>query len=84
MQMTMQGTGSFKRAKHIKVRYFWLKDLIDQEMIELIYTPTDELVADILTKHVIGWKFQYLLYKLIGWNNAMAMEIGNAHFIEEV
>jgi hypothetical protein len=30
MQMIKQGTGSFKRAKHIKVHYFWLKDLIDQ------------------------------------------------------
>jgi hypothetical protein len=44
MQMVKQGTGSFKRAKHIKVRYFWLKGLIDEGMIELIYTPTEELV----------------------------------------
>jgi hypothetical protein len=35
------GTGSFKRAQHIKVRYFWLKDLLDDESIELIYTPMD-------------------------------------------
>jgi hypothetical protein len=48
--MVKQGTGSFKWVKHIKVCFFWLKDLINQEMIELIYTPTDELVADILTK----------------------------------
>jgi hypothetical protein len=52
------------------VRFFWLEDLIDQEMIGLIYTPTDELVADILTKPLVGWKFQYLLYKLLGWNNS--------------
>ena len=37
MQMVKQGTGSFKRVKHIKVRFFWLKELIDQEMLELIY-----------------------------------------------
>jgi hypothetical protein len=24
-----QGTGTFKRSKHIKVRYFWLKELVD-------------------------------------------------------
>jgi hypothetical protein len=48
------GTGSFKRAKHIKVCYFWLKDLLDYESIELIYTPKDELVADILTKPLQG------------------------------
>ena len=70
MQMVKQGTGSFKRAKHIKVRYFWLKDLIDQGLLELIYMPTDELVADILTKPLTGWKFFYLLGKLLGWNNS--------------
>jgi hypothetical protein len=48
--MVKQGTGSFKRAKHIKVRFFWLKDLIDLGLLELVYMPTDELVADILTK----------------------------------
>jgi hypothetical protein len=62
MQMIKQGTGSFKRAKHIKVLYFWLKDLIDLGMLELIYTPTDEL-----TKLLVGWKFKYLLKKLLGW-----------------
>ena len=29
MHLLAHGTGSFKRAKHIKVRFFWLKDLID-------------------------------------------------------
>ena len=50
MQMIKQGTGSFKRVKHIKVRYFWMKDMIEQGQIELIRTPTEQLVADILTK----------------------------------
>jgi hypothetical protein len=74
MQMMKQGTGSFKQAKHIKVRFFWLKELIDQGQIELVYTHTDELVADILMKPLSGWKFQYLLYKLIGWNGSNLAE----------
>jgi hypothetical protein len=37
----------------------------------MIYTPTDELVADILAKPLIGWKFHYLLCKLLVWNIAM-------------
>jgi uncharacterized membrane protein YheB (UPF0754 family) len=68
MNMIQNGTGSLKRAKHIKVRYFWLKGLIDNGWIKLQYLNTAELVADILTKPIIGDHFQYLLYKLIGWN----------------
>jgi hypothetical protein len=66
IQMVKQGTGSFKRAKHIKLFYFWLKALIDEELIEVFYMSTDELVVDILTGPLNGWKFQYLLFKLFG------------------
>ena len=66
MHLLEQGTGSFKRAKHIKVRYFWLKDLIDEEEIELQYIPSEELVADLLTKAITGAKFKYLRGKLLG------------------
>jgi hypothetical protein len=33
IQMVKQGTGSFKRAKPIKVHYFWPKELIDEGML---------------------------------------------------
>ncbi len=82
MQILKQGMGPFKRAKHIKVRYFWLKELIEQGMLELIYTPTDELVADILTKPLVGWKFKYLLKKLLGWCHGEMMH--DEHVTEEV
>jgi hypothetical protein len=77
MQMLQQGTGSFKRAKHIKVQFFWMKELLDNGSLKLIYMPTDELVADILTKPLTGWKFQYLLYKLIGWNSSKLLNFGD-------
>ena len=77
MQMLQQGTGSFKRAKHIKVQFFWMKELLDNGSLKLIYMPTDELVADILTKPLTGWKFQYLLYKLIGWNSSKLLNCGD-------
>ncbi len=69
MHLLEQGTGSFKRAKHIKVRYFWLKDLIDEEEIVLKYIPSEELVADLLTKTITGAKFKYLRAKLLGEPN---------------
>jgi hypothetical protein len=81
----MQGAGSFKRAKTYEGTIFWLKDLIDQEIIGVIRTLTEEFVANILTKPVVGWKFQCLSFELIGWNNIVVMERNNnGHFIEEV
>jgi hypothetical protein len=75
--MLKQGTHSFKRAKQIKVRFFWMKELLDYGSLKLIYMSTDELVADILTKPLTGGKFQYLLYKLIGWNNSKLLNCGD-------
>ena len=50
MRLLEQGTGPFKRAKHIKVRFFWLRvRFIDEGEITLIYVPSEELVADMLT-----------------------------------
>ena len=59
-------TGSFKRAKHSKVRFFWLKDLIDEGEIVLIHVPSEKLVVDMLTKATTGAKFKYLRGKMLG------------------
>ena len=56
----------FQKSHHIKVRFFWLKDLIDEGEITLIYVPSEELVADMLTKATTGAKFKYLRAKLLG------------------
>ena len=58
MRLLEQGTGSFKRAKRIKVRFFWLKDLIDGSEIILVHVPSEELVEDMLTKATTGAKFK--------------------------
>ena len=49
MHLMAQGNGSFKRAKHIKVRFFWLKNLIDDGAIAIKYVPSEEL-SQVLVK----------------------------------
>ena len=44
--MLFETTGA--REWLIKVRFVWLKDLIDDGEIVLIYVPSEELVADML------------------------------------
>lgn len=67
MRLAMQGKGTFKRSKHINVRYFWLKELLELGKLILTYLPTAEMVADIMTKPLVGYKFRYLLRKLLGY-----------------
>ena len=62
--MLFETTGA--REWLIKVRFVWLKDLIDDGEIVLIYVPSEELVADMLTKATTGAKFKYLRGKLLG------------------
>ncbi|XP_040198473.1 secreted RxLR effector protein 161-like [Rana temporaria] len=38
------------RTKHIDVRYHFLRDLQEQGQMDLQYCPTEEMLADILTK----------------------------------
>jgi hypothetical protein len=38
------------RTKHIDVRYHFLRQVVDDGMVELTYTPTGEQVANVLMK----------------------------------
>jgi diphthamide synthase (EF-2-diphthine--ammonia ligase) len=67
MQLLKVGTGSFKRSKHVKVRFFWLKELIDEGRVRIVYVPSEVLVSDCLTKPLTGARFKELRILLIGW-----------------
>ena len=38
------------RTKHIELRIRWIEDEIKKEKLALIYVPTGQMVADVLTK----------------------------------
>ena len=63
-----KGRGTFQRTKHIKVRQFWIKMLIDTGELVVKYVPTAVMTADILTKPLAGVLFVSMLLLLIGWN----------------
>ena len=48
---------STQRTKHLKSRYFYVKDRVDNKEIEIIRCPTDKVVADYLTKPLKGENF---------------------------
>ena len=48
---------SSKRTKHINIRYFFIKDRIDNKELKIEYCPTDEMLADFFSKPLQGAKF---------------------------
>ena len=49
---------SSKRTKHIKARYFYIKDRIEQRDVKIEWTPTDKMWSDVLTKPKQGKGFR--------------------------
>eukprot|EP00804_Cyclotella_cryptica_P021176 CCRYP_001489-RA/>CCRYP_001489-RA protein AED:0.41 eAED:0.35 QI:0/-1/0/1/-1/1/1/0/615 len=49
---------SSKRTKHIKSRYFFVKDRIEQGELEVQHMPTEKMWSDILTKPKQGKAFR--------------------------
>jgi hypothetical protein len=65
-----KGKHTAHTTRHINIRYFFIKDRVESGEIKLIYKPTREMLADILTKPIQG----QLLVKLRG----MTLNIGGA------
>ncbi len=45
------------RAKHIAIKHHFIRELVSSGAVELRYCPTDEMIADMLTKGIYGDKF---------------------------
>ena len=43
-----------KRSRHIDMRYFFIKDRLESENIQVVYCPTEFMVADFFTKPLQG------------------------------
>ena len=48
------------RTKHIDIRYYYIRECVQNGQIQLHYCPTNDMKADILTKPLTRQKFEYL------------------------
>ena len=60
-----KSVASCKRTRHVELRHFWVRELLDKGEFELEYVPTEENVADTMTKSLVGEKFKYFRDKLL-------------------
>ena len=49
-----------KQSRHIKVRYFWISDRLQEEVMEVEYCPTQVMLADFFTKPLQGRLFRIM------------------------
>ncbi|KAH9292825.1 hypothetical protein KI387_042000, partial [Taxus chinensis] len=61
------------RSKHIDIRYHFIRDCVQRGIVQLQYIPTEEQVADILTKALGKEKFIFFRDKMgVVQNNFLA------------
>ena len=61
IQMATNGGGSFKRSKHMLVRNSFVTELVNSDVLRLQYCPTEDMVADMLTKPMDQKRLKHLL-----------------------
>jgi hypothetical protein len=67
IKLLLHGRDSSKRTRHIDIANFWLKEQIDLNIIEVEWTNTADMIADILTKPLQGELFRRMRARLLNW-----------------
>ena len=57
---------SSRRTRHLDIKYFWVKDKLKIEKIDVAYCPTESMVADFFTKPLQGNIFRKLKEIVMG------------------
>ena len=70
IKLANNGFSSAMRTRHIKIRYFFVKDRIAKGEIAIEYCPTKLMIADCFTKPVHGQLFIELRDLLLGYKQA--------------
>ena len=68
ISMIKNGISKSNRTRHMNIRYFWTKERVDMGELKIVYMPTDDMIADILTKPLQGDKFIALRRLLLNWD----------------
>ncbi len=64
--ITFTDNGKFSaRTKHLDIRYHYVRFVVEEGRLRLIYCPTDEMAADTLTKVLPSFKAKHFIRKTL-------------------
>ena len=52
------------KLKHLELKYYFLKKVVEEKRMDVEYCPTDEMIADVLTKALGRQKFEYFTARM--------------------
>ena len=61
-------------SRHVNIRFFFVKDLVDKKEIEIVYCPTETMLADYFTKPLQGKLFHLHRAVIMGWNSVESLK----------
>ena len=53
-----------EKSNHIKIKYHYIRDMVQRGAVKLQYVVTEEQIADVLMKPLARVKFEYFKEKL--------------------
>ena len=59
-------------------RYFWIKDRLESENIEVVYCPTEKMIADFFTKPLQGNLFRKFRDVVLGYKHISSLDVDDS------
>lgn len=69
MSLIERGRSAAERTRHIAIKYFWLKERVDQGEARVYHLGTKDMNANLLTKPLQGIQFRSERLGITGWED---------------
>lgn len=79
IRLSRAGQSLSSRTRHLLIRYFFVKDLIDKKEIDMKHIETEEMDADFLTKSLQGQLFQKFRNRVMNVNGVKSLKEWNSN-----
>ena len=66
--LAQKGKPASDRTRHVDIRYFFVKDMIDSGDFAIEYLASDMMLADVLTKPIQGARYVAMRDQLLNWH----------------